>query len=541
MKKFFNIFSGNRNNEENKDQSVNAKRMSAEKGAPKEVSLESEVGPTMEKENEQGARYIKILGFPQEVTESDILNFLVGCKIIGEVVFIGNDEGSRDAIVMLENESELKKALELDATYVSNRYIRIQRTDSEQLDVIDGTLASLPVDRPNADQPQGMTPNSGTGKTPSNGFVKLGGLDWSITAQDIEKFLTGCDITEIVMTHNERGRPTGDAFVCFETLDDVEKALACHKKTLGKRWVAVENIEKEEFITKKKEEAVKGKENNETKSKEDFVRLSGLSWKATEEDIKSFLKDCKIEKIVITRNDHGKPSGNAFIQFENEDDVRKAKTYNKKHLLERWVAVDEVTKEQFLNETKYEEKFNTVANSKKTFFVKLGGLSWSATEDDIKTFLHEVKVNNIIIAKNENGKSTGNAFIKLEDKGDVEKAKSLNKKLINDRWVTVDEIDEDEYNKGTDETEYSPVHVKLTNLPWSASLETIEKFLANGNCKVKTIDILTTVVNGKRRPSGEALVEVKSNLDQIGALTCHGSTMDGRKIGVKRMKKVEME
>merc|ERR1711942_80405 len=150
----------------------------------------------MEKENEQGARYIKILGFPKEVTKSDIFNFLVGCKIVGEVVFIENDEGSRDAIVMLENESELERALELDATYdkTYNRYIRIQKTDSgtyaEQLDVIDGTLASLPVDRPNADRPQGMTPNSGTGKTPSNGFVKLGGLDWSITAGDIEKFLT---------------------------------------------------------------------------------------------------------------------------------------------------------------------------------------------------------------------------------------------------------------------------------------------------------------------------------------------------------------
>eukprot|EP00091_Calanus_sinicus_P002622 TRINITY_DN12712_c0_g1_i4.p1 TRINITY_DN12712_c0_g1~~TRINITY_DN12712_c0_g1_i4.p1 ORF type:complete len:124 (+),score=35.62 TRINITY_DN12712_c0_g1_i4:191-562(+) len=83
-------------------------------------------------------------------------------------------------------------------------------------------------------------------------------------------------------------------------------------------------------------------------------------------------------------------------------------------------------------------------------FVKLGSLSWEATEEDIKTFLDGCKIGEVIITKNERGQSSGNAFVCLESKADVQKAKSYNRKYLGKRWVTVDEIGEDECNKETE-------------------------------------------------------------------------------------------
>ena len=66
------------------------------------------------------------------------------------------------------------------------------------------------------------------------------------------------------------------------------------------------------------------------------VRLRGLPWAATSKDILELLKDCQVmngEKgIHFTFAPDGRPSGEAFVELCNEEDVSNALNHNNEHM-----------------------------------------------------------------------------------------------------------------------------------------------------------------------------------------------------------------
>ena len=72
-----------------------------------------------------------------------------------------------------------------------------------------------------------------------------------------------------------------------------------------------------------------------------LVKLSGLEWSATERDVGNFLGDCGVRKIVMVKSS-GRPSGDAVVKLETEEDVRKAVRHNRQYLGKRFVVVEEL-------------------------------------------------------------------------------------------------------------------------------------------------------------------------------------------------------
>ena len=72
-----------------------------------------------------------------------------------------------------------------------------------------------------------------------------------------------------------------------------------------------------------------------------LVKLSGLVWRATERDVRRFLGDCGVRKIVMVKSS-GRPSGDAVVKLETEEDVRKAVRHNRQYLGKRFVVVEEL-------------------------------------------------------------------------------------------------------------------------------------------------------------------------------------------------------
>ena len=66
------------------------------------------------------------------------------------------------------------------------------------------------------------------------------GLPWEATAMDLCKFFRDCEIvggpSGIFFCQNERGQPTGEAFIEMERQEDVDRALERHKQNMGRRW-----------------------------------------------------------------------------------------------------------------------------------------------------------------------------------------------------------------------------------------------------------------------------------------------------------------
>jgi heterogeneous nuclear ribonucleoprotein F/H len=77
-------------------------------------------------------------------------------------------------------------------------------------------------------------------------FIKLRGLPWNSTAEDIMEFLENIEVVGgekgIHMSISPRdGRPNGEAFVELANADDVDMAFGYNKKSLGHRYIEGES------------------------------------------------------------------------------------------------------------------------------------------------------------------------------------------------------------------------------------------------------------------------------------------------------------
>ena len=70
-------------------------------------------------------------------------------------------------------------------------------------------------------------------------IIKIRGLPYQTTALEVCKFFKECEIiggpNGIYFPMNERGLPTGEAFIEMETSRDIDKAMEKHRDSIGER------------------------------------------------------------------------------------------------------------------------------------------------------------------------------------------------------------------------------------------------------------------------------------------------------------------
>eukprot|EP00092_Neocalanus_flemingeri_P079351 GFUD01098856.1.p2 GENE.GFUD01098856.1~~GFUD01098856.1.p2 ORF type:complete len:130 (-),score=41.29 GFUD01098856.1:318-707(-) len=113
-------------------------------------------------------------------------------------------------------------------------------------------------------------------------------------------------------------------------------------------------------------------------------------------------------------------------------------------------------------------------NSKENVFLTLNGLVWSATEDDIKIFLHDCRISEVVITTIESGKPSGNALVHLENKADVQKARAHNREYLRERFVIIEQIEESQFINET-EKDQNPTNKTKIEAVIQKQLKTVEK------------------------------------------------------------------
>ena len=111
-------------------------------------------------------------------------------------------------------------------------------------------------------------------------------------------------------------------------------------------------------------------------------------------------------------------------------------------------------------------------------YVKLSGMVWTATEQDVRNLLGDCNVSQVHFIMNYQGKPTGDGLVKLTDKNEVPKALAHNRQMIGRRFVIIDESDEEIFNYAVSEGKYFPCFLTLYLL-FSSSYSQIEKFYLN--------------------------------------------------------------
>ncbi|XP_045387605.1 heterogeneous nuclear ribonucleoprotein F-like [Lemur catta] len=148
------------------------------------------------------------------------------------VHFVYTREGrqSGEAFVELGSENDVQMALKKDRESMGHRYIEVFKSRRTEMDWV------LKHSGPNS------------ADSANDGFVRLRGLPFGCTEEEIVQFFSGLEIVPngITLPVDPDGKITGEAFVQFASQELAEKALGKHKERIGHRYIEVFKSSQEE-------------------------------------------------------------------------------------------------------------------------------------------------------------------------------------------------------------------------------------------------------------------------------------------------------
>ncbi|CAI5443867.1 unnamed protein product [Caenorhabditis angaria] len=280
-----------------------------------------------------------------------------------------------------------------------------------------------------------------------NRQVRARGLPWQASDQHVAQFFAGLDISPggIALCLSSEGRRNGEVVVNFENEMSRDLALKRHRNFLLSRYIEVYKATLDEFLQVASGSSTEAMEFVSTNAVN--VRMRGLPYDCTEQQIKTFFEPLKVlDKILFISRSDGRPTGDAFVQFETEEDAQNALLKHRQTIGQRYIElfkstaaeVQQVVKRcnQINNQQQMspnQEIANQVAaaanlspqnsqhsqdqQEKRKDCIRLRGLPYEAQVQHIVTFLGEfakmVKFQGVHMIFNNQGHPSGEAFIQM--------------------------------------------------------------------------------------------------------------------------------
>uniref|UniRef100_A0A3B3QEK8 Epithelial splicing regulatory protein 2 n=1 Tax=Paramormyrops kingsleyae TaxID=1676925 RepID=A0A3B3QEK8_9TELE len=304
---------------------------------------------------------IRARGLPWQSSDQDIARFFKGLNIAkGGVALCLNAQGRRngEALVRFVSPEHRDLALERHKHHMGSRYIEVYKATGEEfLKIAGGTSNEVAQFLSKENQV----------------IIRMRGLPFTATPEDVLGFL-GPDspVTDgdegLLFVRYPDGRPTGDAFVLFACEEYAQNALKKHKHILGKRYIELFRstaAEVQQVLNRYVSAplistlpppmvpvpVLATPPFLPASSTRDCVRLRGLPYSATIEDILEFMAehtvDIKPHGVHMVLNQQGRPSGDAFIQMKAADRAfMVAQKCHKKMMKDRYVEVFQCSAEE---------------------------------------------------------------------------------------------------------------------------------------------------------------------------------------------------
>ncbi|XP_038069597.1 epithelial splicing regulatory protein 1-like isoform X1 [Patiria miniata] len=316
---------------------------------------------------------VKARGLPWQASDRDVFRFFKGLNIAkGGVALCLNHYGRRNGEVMVHFESSQHRdmALQRHRHNLGNRYVEVFKgTGDEFIKVAAGT---------SRDAAMFLSRDDG------HIIVRMRGLPFTASAREVVDFfgpaipVSGAE-EGILFVKQRNGKMTGDAFVLFSTEEVANKALEKHKDYLKNRYIEIfrsTTAEVQQVLSRLHSEPLVPEGPPQANVMvpniihppqahlipqphpaafvpqqlitcgmiRDCIRMRGLPFKATIEDIMRFLGETanyiRPHGVHMVYTMQGNPTGEAFIQMMSaERALQAAQTCHRKYMGERYVEV----------------------------------------------------------------------------------------------------------------------------------------------------------------------------------------------------------
>ncbi|XP_070069170.1 RNA-binding protein fusilli isoform X2 [Drosophila takahashii] len=313
------------------------------------VNLVLEPGICSIDDEVDGNCIVRARGLPWQSSDQDIAKFFRGLNVAkGGVALCLSPLGRRngEALIRFVCQEHRDMALKRHKHHIGPRYIEVYRASGEDFLAIAGGASN---------EAQAFLSKG------AQVIIRMRGLPYDATAKQVLDFFTTgdtapCHVLDgsegVLFVKKPDGRATGDAFVLFAQETDAPKALGRHRESIGQRYIELfrsTTAEVQQVLNRSMDP--KNYESGGGHSQppliaqlptmqlpllpqhlitsgttKNCIRLRGLPYEAMVEHILHFLDDFAkhiiYQGVHMVINAQGQPSGEAFIQMDQEESAR---------------------------------------------------------------------------------------------------------------------------------------------------------------------------------------------------------------------------
>ncbi|ETO35830.1 hypothetical protein RFI_01230 [Reticulomyxa filosa] len=290
--------------------------------------------------------------------------------------------------------------------------------------------------------------------------ARLRGLPWSAREKEIKEFFKDEKIVEIQVVFSPDGKASGvcvlfHVFVSACLFFKGPSAYSKNKQNLGHRYIEIFKATGNDI------DVASGRTSRAScvsPKTQYIVRMRGLPYEATENDVNKFFSDLNIGTtsrscfeivlwthtvaVHLIKDDLGRPSGEGFVEFASEDDVNSAMTKHRHNIGRRYIELfrsgrDDLTKMLGLSQRGHvfgrkhfpPQKYNYRKNHQQRSDINsscllMRGLPYSCSETDITKFFQEIDVTPVRIHRKADG---AEAYVEFCSNTDCTKAMTRHK------------------------------------------------------------------------------------------------------------------
>lgn len=229
--------------------------------------------------------------------------------------------------------------------------------------------------------------------------------------------------------------------------------------------------------------------------------FSNLCFDATEDQIKATFPELRFKSLELVHGSSGKSRGFGYAEFETEQDVKNALSFDRRPLDGRPVFISSLARDKSSrpNKFKYSEKFEP-----NKLFIK--GLPFEATQEDVsKLFEPYGKLKDVRLVYYRSGKSKGLAYVEYETEAAAKKAvMQLDQYNMNGFTISVALSAPPPRGNPTQTT------TQENEQPSSSSLGSGKRHFVKGDVKQKLSSLIPTALLRKTIPTGAVAIEADS-------------------------------
>uniref|UniRef100_A0A0E0MIH6 RRM domain-containing protein n=1 Tax=Oryza punctata TaxID=4537 RepID=A0A0E0MIH6_ORYPU len=187
---------------------------------------------------------VRLRGLPFDCDDLDICKFFVGLDIVDCLLVHKNGRFTGEAFVVFPSAMQAEFALHRNRQNMGRRYVEVFRCKKQEYysaiaaEVNQGGFFDSEYRR-SPPPPRPKKPSEDKSSMEYTEVLKLRGLPYSATTEDIIKFFVEYELTEenVHIAYRPDGKATGEAYVEFPTAEVAKTAMCKDKMTIGTRYV----------------------------------------------------------------------------------------------------------------------------------------------------------------------------------------------------------------------------------------------------------------------------------------------------------------